>query len=916
MTTYSEKNSLSLLTGAYDPDSDPISVHRINGVIISTWPHIVSLTTGSVSVTEDGEVTYDDGGSTAGHPADGASAANGSFTFTLWDGVSESPSYTCTIQLNGAGAGDTVAPTPTSMLPARTSTDQDNITQIALTYSEPIQFASSGNVDIWNDTTDTLIERFVIGTDEGSGAGTMDIANATLNVRPSAALPSLTQVSLRVDPNAIEDIAGNPHAMGTIGGWWRFTTANTVGGDTTPPVIISMSPADGSSGAAINANVSLNFNEAVAFGASGTITLRNVTDNATIETFNVATDQGTGAGQVSISGTVLTIRPTADFANAKEISVRLSAGAVEDIAGNVHAGVSNDIWNFTTAQAGGPVSSYQFGSDTPAGQAGIPCSSFTADAAGHFARTGGKIVVTSAGAGAKLNQGPYAVTIDGQAETIAVVSKGIHVSSEAEFNAAVNTAKASPNADWKIIGRPGTTITTDNKTFTNIRMNGTFSDPNANGYAIVPRAQYNWNGQATISGGSLTMTCDNPGDMVFTGRLRFNGCDKIIMDGPTLRYVTTQPGYDLGDGSGFQNQGPQKVYQISIDSLNQGAGDYIFRNMTMGGYAAGVESCFFPSVLICNGNGAGHCVVEDCLVDGFFIGFDMSRTRRGVRRRNWYRRRIVDLDRIYYTRANVTGSNTTPSYQESTMNTDTDPVGMYPGDGGVYAQGAHADWLQIARQWGSAPAHLFWGRNVTVHDTDGSDRTAEIQSVFSAGNPLGLPNVGSTSFSNWATQPQGLHSGKTGIKVTGEFYENVIVSTALNAFTVAGLETDMTRNMIIEGRNLRPHPPSAKNGLRMYISIGPQAPVTWADNIFPRIQGAGTNVFNNIDLSTSVNLDEKASAAQQNSHPANFPGPFTSSVDGHIFQLDTSSPAALRADLAAKLTPKPGSMSAGKGPYG
>ena len=482
--------------------------------------------------------------------------------------------------------------------------------------------------------------------------------------------------------------------------------------------------------------------------------------------------------------------------------------------------------------------------------------------------------------------------------------------------AAINTAKASPNADWKIIGRPGTTITTDNKSFSNIRMNGTFSDPNANGYAIVPRAQYDWNGQATISGGSLTMTCDNPGDMVFTGRLRFNGCDKIIMDGPTLRYVTTQPGYDLGDGSGYQNQGPQKVYQISIDSLNQGAGDYIFRNMTMGGYAAGVESCFFPSVLITNGNGAGHCVVEDCLVDGFFIGFDMSRTRRGVRRRNWYRRRIVDLDRIYYTRANVTGSNTTPSYQESTMNTDTDPVGMYPGDGGVYAQGAHADWLQIARQWGTAPAHLFWGRNVTVHDTNGSDRTAEIQSVFTAGNPLGLPNVGSTSFSNWATQPQGLHSGKTGIKVTGEFYENVMVSTALNAFTVAGLETDMTRNMIVEGRNLRPHPPSAKNGLRMYVSIGPQAPVTWADNIFPRIQGAGTNVFNNISMSTSVHLDEKASGAQANSHPANFPGPFTSSVDGHIFQLDTSSPAALRADLAAKFTPKPGSMSAGKGPYG
>lgn len=101
MTVYSESNSLTLLTGATDPEGDPITVARINGTLVSSWPHSVTLTSGSVSVTQGGVVSYDDGGDVLGHPSSGSSAPNGSFTFTLTDGHTESPVYTCDILLNG-----------------------------------------------------------------------------------------------------------------------------------------------------------------------------------------------------------------------------------------------------------------------------------------------------------------------------------------------------------------------------------------------------------------------------------------------------------------------------------------------------------------------------------------------------------------------------------------------------------------------------------------------------------------------------------------------------------------------------------------------------------------------------------------------------------------------------------------------
>ncbi len=101
MTVYIEKNNLTLLAGSSDPDGDPITVRRIDGVLPPSWPHTISLGIGSVEITEAGIVTYDDSDDSSQHPGLGETTLSGSFSFTLWDGQSESPTYTSTITLNG-----------------------------------------------------------------------------------------------------------------------------------------------------------------------------------------------------------------------------------------------------------------------------------------------------------------------------------------------------------------------------------------------------------------------------------------------------------------------------------------------------------------------------------------------------------------------------------------------------------------------------------------------------------------------------------------------------------------------------------------------------------------------------------------------------------------------------------------------
>jgi methionine-rich copper-binding protein CopC len=131
------------------------------------------------------------------------------------------------------------------------------------------------------------------------------------------------------------------------GGFTSSTGTYTIGAikpDTIAPTVLSLSPADGTTGVDISGNVVATFSEDIARG-SGTITIRSGSATGTIvESFDAAT-----SNRILIIGSTLTIDPTNNLANNTRYFVVFSSGNVRDLAGNAYAGTST--YDFTTASA-------------------------------------------------------------------------------------------------------------------------------------------------------------------------------------------------------------------------------------------------------------------------------------------------------------------------------------------------------------------------------------------------------------------------------------------------------------------------------------------------------------------------------------------------------------------------------------
>lgn len=125
----------------------------------------------------------------------------------------------------------------------------------------------------------------------------------------------------------------------TIGN--HFNVGSSTAG--TPPVVVSLNPADGSDEVAISSNLEATFNESLVLTDQGTVILRNLTLGAGSDIIISLPDP-----QVSVSGSTLTINPSAAFALDTDYAVRISDDALEDVAGDAFVGILNDTdWNFT-----------------------------------------------------------------------------------------------------------------------------------------------------------------------------------------------------------------------------------------------------------------------------------------------------------------------------------------------------------------------------------------------------------------------------------------------------------------------------------------------------------------------------------------------------------------------------------------
>jgi uncharacterized delta-60 repeat protein len=111
--------------------------------------------------------------------------------------------------------------------------------------------------------------------------------------------------------------------------------------DTTAPTVNTFTPADGVTGVAVDHNIVFDFSESIQRG-TGTITIHSGSaDGPVVESYNAATSTN-----LTLSGSTLTINPTADLVNSNHYYVTFSAGSVKDLAGNSYAGTTS--YDFTT----------------------------------------------------------------------------------------------------------------------------------------------------------------------------------------------------------------------------------------------------------------------------------------------------------------------------------------------------------------------------------------------------------------------------------------------------------------------------------------------------------------------------------------------------------------------------------------
>lgn len=121
--------------------------------------------------------------------------------------------------------------------------------------------------------------------------------------------------------------------------------------DTVAPTVLSRSPADNATGVAFDTDIIITFSEPVFLGTSGTITLKKTSDDSTVDSWDVATDEGVGAGQLEVlNDDELYLHPTTNLAWGLEVYLVWQAGVVEDAAANgVAVQSSTTVHSFVTA---------------------------------------------------------------------------------------------------------------------------------------------------------------------------------------------------------------------------------------------------------------------------------------------------------------------------------------------------------------------------------------------------------------------------------------------------------------------------------------------------------------------------------------------------------------------------------------
>ncbi|GIO12243.1 hypothetical protein J19TS2_17980 [Cohnella xylanilytica] len=225
---------------------------------------------------------------------------------------------------------DTTKPTAISYSPAKGANVSDLGSDLVLKFSEPV-IPGDGNIVIRDLSAGVPLQTIPADSSDVSGAGT-----DTITISHYQSFKPNMVYAVTIDENAFSDLSGNLYKgiASTDISTWRFTTTT----DTTPPELVSTSPASGSNYLPLTGAVlKMTFSEPVkiAPGAMGEAIPKTGTTGSVPLT--IGPDNASDPDP-----RVVALYPTQPFAKALQYIIHVPEDAIADAAGNNFPGILND----------------------------------------------------------------------------------------------------------------------------------------------------------------------------------------------------------------------------------------------------------------------------------------------------------------------------------------------------------------------------------------------------------------------------------------------------------------------------------------------------------------------------------------------------------------------------------------------
>ena len=224
-----------------------------------------------------------------------------------------------------------VAPTVVSTLPANNSTGIVLSTNLSITFSQSVTLVGTNKLYV----TNTASPATPVATIDLSAAS---VSGATATFTLPSPLSYGTVYTVTFDANSFKAVSdgGTFSALTSTG--WQFTTRSA-------PVVSSTTPANSSTGIALNTNLSMTFSENATLVASNKLYVTNTASPATpVATINLSA--------ASVSGATATFTLPSPLSYGTVYTVTFDANSFKAVSdGGTFSALTSTGWQFTTVEA-------------------------------------------------------------------------------------------------------------------------------------------------------------------------------------------------------------------------------------------------------------------------------------------------------------------------------------------------------------------------------------------------------------------------------------------------------------------------------------------------------------------------------------------------------------------------------------